>query len=197
MPLESHPQAYFQKTLRDFLKLNLRGAQRDRCLIQAKLTKRLKVDFNQGVQLTIAIGTIAGVVVAFYMSRQTAKKLSEQLKLNFFADYTKRYQEIILNFPENINEEDFSFETLRPEIKEKTLRYMRAYFDLCSEEYFLWKQGNIDDIIWKEWESGIKYAMSKTAFQKAWKDYINISTIYYSDFTKFVNNILENNIQKD
>ncbi len=70
---------------------------------------------------------------------------------------------------------------------------MRAYFDLSSEEYFLWKNGNIDDKVWKEWESGIEYAMSKTAFQKGWNDYINISTIYYSDYTKFINNILEKN----
>ena len=102
-----------------------------------------------------------------------------------------------MNFPENINEEDFSFETLKPEIKEKTLRYMRAYFDLCSEEYFLWKNKYIDDKVWKEWKSGIEYAMSKTAFQEAWKDYIKINTIYYDNFTKFINNILEKNIQKD
>ena len=151
------------------------------------------MDFNQGVQLAIAIGTMLGVVVAIFMSLQTAKNLSKQLKLNFFAEYTKRYQEITLNFPENINEDNFDFENIDDEIKDKTLRYMRAYFDLSSEEYFLWKDGNIDDKVWKEWESGIEYAMSKTAFQKGWNDYINISTIYYSDYTKFINNILEKN----
>jgi len=155
------------------------------------------MDFNQKIQLAIAIGTVAGVFVAIFISIQTAKNLSKQLKLNFFADYTKRYQEITLNFPENINEKDFDFEKLAPEIKAKTLRYMRAYFDLCSEEYFLWKDGNIDNKVWEEWKSGIEYAMSKTAFQRAWKDHIKISTIYYNDFTNFINNILENNIKKD
>ncbi len=149
------------------------------------------MDFNQKIQVVIATGTVIAAIVAIIMAIITTKSFTKQLKLNFFADYTKRYQEITLNFPENINEKEFDFEKLEPEIKAKTLRYMRAYFDLCSEEYFLWKNGNIDDKVWKEWKSGIEYAVSKTAFQKGWKDYINISTIYYKDFTKFINNILE------
>lgn len=64
----------------------------------------------------------------------TVSSFKKQLQLNFFADYTKRYQEIILNFPENINEKNFQIDNLDAEIKNKTLRYMRAYFDLCSEE---------------------------------------------------------------
>ena len=31
------------------------------------------------------------------------------------------------------------------EERNKTLRYMRVYFDLCSEEYFLWKSKHIDE----------------------------------------------------
>ena len=149
------------------------------------------MDLNQIIQLAIACGTIVAAITAIIMAVITTKSFTKQLKLNFFADYTKRYQEIILNFPENINEKKFDFEKLTPETKAKTLRYMRAYFDLCSEEYFLWKNGHIDNKVWEEWKSGIEYAMSKTAFQKAWKDHINISTDYYQDFTDFINNILE------
>lgn len=152
------------------------------------------MDFHQKVQLVIAVGTslaALGALIAVYMSIRAAKSLSEQLKLNFFADYTKRYQEIILNLPENINEDDFDFEKLEPEVKDRTLRYMRAYFDLSSEEYYLWKQKHIDDNVWKEWSSGIEYALTKTAFREGWRDYIDISTIYYEDFAKFINNILD------
>ncbi|MCK5538941.1 MAG: hypothetical protein KAI79_19105 [Bacteroidales bacterium] len=152
------------------------------------------MDFHQKVQLAIAIGTgftALGAFIAVFMSIQTAKSLSEQLKLNFFADYTKRYQEIILNLPENINEDSFDFEKLEPKAKDKTLRYMRAYFDLSSEEYYLWKQNYIDNNVWKEWSSGIEYTLTKTAFQEGWRDHIDISTIYYDDLTKFINNILD------
>ena len=51
----------------------------------------------------------------------------------------------------------------------------------------IWKKENIDDDTWKEWETGIKFAFSKPAFRQAW-DVLRLDTIYYGEFTKFVNN---------
>jgi len=76
---------------------------------------------------------IVAIIGLIYQSRSTRK----QVKLQNFIEYTKRYQEIILNFPENINEENFSFDGMDTEVRTKTMRYMRAYFDLCFEEYTL------------------------------------------------------------
>ncbi|WP_296620956.1 hypothetical protein [Marivirga sp.] len=88
---------------------------------------------------TSEILTTIGLVIALFSSiyaihtnKIQVKAFKEQLKLNFFTEYTRRYQEIILNFPENINDEDFDFDILKGDVKSKTLRYMRAYFDLCS-----------------------------------------------------------------
>lgn len=119
----------------------------------------------------------------------TVSSFKKQLQLNFFADYTKRYQEIILNFPENINEKNFQIDNLDAEIKNKTLRYMRAYFDLCSEEYYLWTKRKIDNDTWKEWESGIRFTFSKSAFKQAW-EVVQLDTNYYEEFTKFVNSTI-------
>lgn len=121
----------------------------------------------------------------------TIRSFNKQQKLIVFMDYTKRYQEICLNFPENINEVDFSFDKLDKGTREKTLRYMRAYFDLCSEEYHLYLQKHIDKKTWVEWESGIKYALSKSSFRTAWS-ILKLDTIYYSDFTVFVSNTIKN-----
>ena len=96
---------------------------------------------NTDVQIGIMIGTLLtalATAIALIISLRTFRR---QLQLNFFADYTKRYQEIVLNFPESINKHDFDFDELHDE-KDKTLRYMRAYFDLCSEEYFLYQGGS-------------------------------------------------------
>ena len=119
----------------------------------------------------------------------TVRNFRKQLQLNFFAEYTKRYQEIVLNFPESINQKEFDFEKLTEEERNKTLRYMRVYFDLCSEEYFLWLSKDISKKVWNEWESGIKFALSKTAFRKGW-DIITMDTIYYKDFSAFVQKCL-------
>jgi len=117
----------------------------------------------------------------------TILQFKKQLQLNFFAEYTKRYQEIILNFPEGINREDFKISEQPEDARDKTLRYMRAYFDLCSEEYFLSRKGNIDDETWKEWETGIKFAFSKPAFREAWRT-LDLDNIYYGKFSDYVAN---------
>ena len=64
---------------------------------------------------------------------------NKNTRLAFFSEYTKRYQDIILNFPENIIDDNFKFDSLSKVERDKTMRYMRVYFDLCSEEYFLYK----------------------------------------------------------
>ena len=133
-----------------------------------------------------AVISIVGVLITALALWFTVRSFKKQLQLSFFADYTKRYQEITLNLPESINEKDFSFETLSPEERGKTLKYMRAYFDLCSEEYFLWRKKHIDDETWLEWKTGIEFAFSKSAFIKAW-DILRLDTIYYGEFVEFVN----------
>ena len=149
------------------------------------------------IQLGVLCLAIIGLIITIFFNRRQLQIFNKQLKLNFFADYTKRYQEIMLNFPENINDENFDFESLDKDIKNTTKRYMRAYFDLCSEEYFLWKDKNIDNKTWKEWEGGINYAFTKTAFQKGWR-LITLDTIYYQDFSSFINQIIQkNNKDKD
>ncbi len=146
--------------------------------------------FNDNIQLSIAIGTgIASLCVLITMI-VTIRNFSKQLKLNFFSEYTKRYQNIILNLPSNINDDSFDFEKLSEKKKEKTIRYLRIYFDLCSEEYFLSEHKNIDKYVWKEWKSGIEYSLSKKAFKDGWKNYINTNTIYYKEFASFIDEIL-------
>ncbi|EIF8196672.1 hypothetical protein LF025_004398 [Vibrio vulnificus] len=120
----------------------------------------------------------------------TIRSFNKQQKLVVFMDYTKRYQEICLNLPENINDVDFCFDDLGPEDREKTLRYMRAYFDLCSEEYHLYLQKHIDKSTWVEWESGIRYSFSKKPFRDAWVR-LGLDTVYYADFSELVRRTLE------
>jgi hypothetical protein len=147
---------------------------------------------NNCIQFIMMITSIITTLITAIALIITIRNNNKQLRLNFFAEYTKRYQEIFLNFPGNINEENFRFEDLGTKEKDTTLRYLRAYFDLCSEEYFLWKNKNIEDKTWKEWESGIKNAFSKRAFIKGW-ELVNFDTIYYHDFTTFVKKILKEN----
>ena len=142
------------------------------------------------ISLASAIATLIGVGVALFANWQQMRKMNNQLIIQQFSDYTKRYQEIILHFPENINEQTFDFSS-DPE-KNKTMRYMRAYFDLTFEEWYLNQRKLIDVKTWKVWEGGIKTALTKTAFINAWIE-IKKDTRYSQDFEQFINTSLPPN----
>ncbi len=135
---------------------------------------------------TIILATIS-ILIAALTLWFTIHSFGKQLKLNFFANYTKRYQEIMLHLPFSIYNEDFNFNDLKADEKEQILKYMRAYFDLCSEEYHLWKNGNINKDVWEEWKSGIDFAFSKSQspFVMAWE---GMDKNTYPEFSEYVEN---------
>ncbi len=67
---------------------------------------------------------------------------------------------------------------------------MRAYFDLYSEEFDLWRAGYIENRVWQNWKRGIEFAFSKKAFQDGW-NIISLYTIYYPEFSKWINELVE------
>lgn len=135
-------------------------------------------DVGNIISAFAAISAIVGLICQSHSTRK-------QVKLQNFIEYTKRYQEIILNFPESINEQSFSFETLLQEDKNKTMRYMRAYFDLCFEEFTLHEKKYIDNDLWSIWRGGMMAAFSKSAFKQAWMT-IKTDTEFDASFKTFV-----------
>ena len=131
------------------------------------------------ISTVTALIAIGGLI---YQSRSTRK----QLKLQNFVEYTKRYQQILLNLPESIHKAEFSVENFN---NENTMRYMRAYFDLCFEEYILHEKQFIDDDLWLLWEKGMRDTLAKSAFQKAWNK-IKEDTMFGNRFEDFVQNTI-------
>lgn len=136
---------------------------------------------NYWLQWASIIIPSCGLIIAI-------RQFSRQQRINLFANYTKRYHDIILHFPENINDKNFT-----PDQSEKwdaTLRYMRVYFDLCLEEYSLKKDIGAQN--WQNWQNGIESACSKPAFQFAWKK-IKQDTQYPQNFTVWIDSLTNNN----
>ena len=148
----------------------------------------MSLDIGNVIALITAFGAIGGLI---YQSQSTERQLLQakrQIKLQNFIEYTKRYQEIVLQFPEDINERQFDIRASeRAEYYQRTMRCMRmrAYFDLCFEEHKLESLGYIDSDFWSIWEGGIRTALSKPAFQQAWS-VICQDTEYGDAFEKFV-----------
>jgi hypothetical protein len=143
------------------------------------------------IALGSALVTFLGVVVAAVALWCQLAKLNQQLTLQHFAEYTKRYQEITQKFPEDINELGFKIEG-RGDYP-ATMRAMRTYFDLCFEEWYLNNRGFIDARIWEVWQGGMATAFSKPAFQQTWAIIVK-DTKYDSDFLAFMQNLGDKNV---
>lgn len=71
------------------------------------------------------------------------KTNSNLQRITLRLDFSHRYQEIMLAMPDS-NDPD------------RIKKYVLLYFDLCSEEYRLWKSGDgiVDSKTWHLWENG-------------------------------------------
>jgi hypothetical protein len=140
------------------------------------------------IQVITLIITSLGVIVALIFSLRQSYLMRQQMKVNLFAEFTKRYQEIVVNLPEEIHDDGFNLYDLREENKSlynKTMRYMRVYFDLCSEEYYLHENNLISKRVWKEWKEGIEYTFQKKPFLDAW-NIITTKSKFYDEFAVWV-----------
>src|SRR5262245_39010385 len=81
------------------------------------------------------------------------------LKLQQFSEYTRRYQQIVINFPGDIYDSTFVL-TGRGDYKQ-TMMSMRAYFDLCFEEWYLSNRRLVDKNTWRIWRHAMGVALSR------------------------------------
>ena len=124
------------------------------------------------IQLLILVIAILGLMFTILSFRQ-------QLRQNFFTDYTKRYQKIMLHLPEEFYTNEVTYKELQNEAR----AYLRAYFDLCSEEYYLKTSGKIDKEVWENWKQGIVYIFNKELILEAWSHFNQEN---YQDFSKWI-----------
>lgn len=120
----------------------------------------------------IQIGILLVAVITILCSHSNESK---QRKLQLFSAYTRRYQDIFMNMPDDIYSGEVS-------INDRTKRYLRLYFDLCSEEYHLWQDGAIPPQVWDLWIDGMRIAVKHSIYRKSW---IALRDEYNEDFKSY------------
>jgi hypothetical protein len=96
----------------------------------------MKWDVTLGEIITL-LATPIGIYFAYRRLKSQLVVQNNQQKIQVISHYMKRYQEIIADFPENINEQDFDLLNLKKEDYDKLMRKMRQYFDLCFEKSYI------------------------------------------------------------
>lgn len=119
------------------------------------------METSELIQLGLFLATFAIVGCSCWAIIETRRSVKEQVKFHCFTEYTKRYQDLILKMPEDLDISSVSNRDVDI--------YMRLYFDLCSEEFYLHTKGVIDPYVWTLWADGIRTNMRKEAYRTAWK----------------------------
>lgn len=136
------------------------------------------------IQLLMLIASTAAIIVSAVLNRQSIKASMDMVKvqnqIQMFAEYTRRYQDIIMNMPNSVYEDK---ETLDKNV----LRYMSLYFNLCSEEFDLHSKGIISPDVWSKWLTGFKNTMQHRIYQLAWQ---HEKEHYDSAFCSFFDNLI-------
>jgi len=146
----------------------------------------MKLSIIEKLHLILIAVTIAGLIFSIRWSGQQHQALLKQMKLQSFSEYTKRYQEINMRMPLDVYDINYSIDELDEPQKNELLKNMRAYFDLCSEEYYLGKNDLIENYIWDQWKNGMNMSMKTPAYRRAW-EIISKSSAYDESFIKMVN----------
>lgn len=115
------------------------------------------------------------LLVAVFTMLFSQYNIVQQNKLMIFSEYTRRYQEIFLNMPDDIYDGT-------AKVDERTKRHIRLYFDLCSEEYHLWKKHTISKNIWRIWVKGMRISLRSAIYRTAWD---NLKTEYDENFRNY------------
>ena len=140
------------------------------------------LNISDFIQVLMLIASTAAIIVSAVMSRQAIKAsmdmVREQNHIQMFAEYTKRYQDVIIALPQ--------YDTVEEFINSKDAQKgMRLYFNLCSEEYDLCIKDAISKDVRDKWLSGMQTAMMMEAYRRSW-------TIqkqnYCDDFVSFFDN---------
>lgn len=115
------------------------------------------------ISLCSVLVAIAAVVVSIWANKMTLKSSKElslsQTKANFFVIYTGRYMELVKQKP------DFAICT-----DAERMTFMRQYFNLCSEKFYLHRHGMIDNKVWHMWVEGMRLTMRGLKYKASWRE---------------------------
>jgi hypothetical protein len=115
-----------------------------------------------GTLLSIAFG-----VVAFFWG---VKSYNRQMNAQVFIEYSKRFDVIMQSFPPSAWAARLKSDEAVPEGSHEIRSNALRYLNLCSEEYFLCKSGDLSKHIWGIWEAELKRTLRTPLFRREWQE---------------------------
>src|SRR5574340_1046185 len=135
----------------------------------------------------VALATFALVLITGVAGLLSLRGLREQLWLVTFAEYTRRYSEIMdaLPFEARRPGGQVDLEALPVDERDRALGAMRKYLNLCSEGLYLHNRGKIDGETWGLWRTAIRDTLRLPCFSGAWL-HLREEYDFFPEFREFI-----------
>ncbi|MDE5418476.1 hypothetical protein L3049_10690 [Labilibaculum sp. DW002] len=117
---------------------------------------------------TLVLGAMVYFITQKY-SKLSQKVGEDQMFHQLFTDFNKRYN-TLNNSLYRIEKECKTLSELKKD--EALYNDLIDFFNLCSEEYFWYKKGRLDDSVWECWHTGMKQWYKVKVIKEAWEDEI-------------------------
>jgi len=138
--------------------------------------------------LVLKFATPAGVIGGFVSLVYTINNVRRQINAQILMKYTERYEHILDGFPEDALFGRFdSHAPLPPQSTQLTICLLK-YLNLCSEEYFLWKNKYLAKAVWVVWEGDLKRIIGSPLLQREWPR-LRAEYLSHRDFLEYVERI--------
>ncbi|MGF1571112.1 MAG: hypothetical protein ACFCVD_24050 [Nodosilinea sp.] len=138
-------------------------------------------------EILIKILAVGSFLFSAFSIWQNSKYNRKQWNLNAFTYYTNRYESIMDSFPQDAFIVRFDLESHVKSSQDLRLAALK-YLNMTSEEYYLWKDGYLDEKLWKIWLHEIKRTLETPLFIREWQN-LRAEFASYPEFSNFVDKI--------
>jgi len=145
---------------------------------------------REGIVTTDQLLAFGLLLVTLGVGVSTLIGIRNQLWMQMFAEYTRRYSEIMDEVPFEARRPGgaYSLEALPTDQHHEVLRALRNYLNLCSEELYLAKTRRLDRRTWRIWTSGIKDTLRLPCFNAGWRE-MRGEYEYFPEFVTFIDHV--------
>lgn len=132
----------------------------------------LKTLSPEVIEIDLSWETIATLVVgisAFYIGLIQLKSTNDEFRKNLFFEFNRRYDQLndVLNEIHAMHKKELS------EYRYEHGKVINDYLNLCSEQFYWYKKGRIDNSVWEYWFSGMKFHFQNPVVQKVLENEFN------------------------
>jgi len=138
--------------------------------------------------------TVAGVgsfLVGALAVVVAVRGVRDQLWLQTFSEYTRRYSEIVKVLPSESRDPEGAFDVKQLSTADRGVleNAARAYINLCSEEFYLHGRGLIDKETWRIWRLSMEDVFRLPWLRQTWLS-VREEYRYYPEFRDFLSDCI-------